>query len=81
MIVKLVLFAAVRDIVGQGSLEMQLENDTTVAELRGRLCADYPDAKSLIEKSAISVNHSYALDSTTIPDQSEVGVIPPVSGG
>ena len=81
MIVKLVLFAAVRDIVGQGSLELTLENEATVAELRARLCADYPEAESLIEKSAISVNHSYALDSTTIPDQSEVRVIPPVSGG
>lgn len=81
MIVKLLLFAAVRDMVGQDSLELSLETDSTVGQLRALLCADYPEAESLIEKSAVSVNHNYADDSATIPDQAEVGIIPPVSGG
>lgn len=81
MIVKLILFAAIKDAVGSGRLEIELGAQANVADLKQALVKQYPDLQPLIESSAISLNHEYATDDEPITMDAEVGVIPPVSGG
>ncbi len=81
MIVKVMLFAAARDLAGHDVVAAKLMSDLTVAELRGRLAHNFPALASLLAKSAIAVNHDFADDSRVLTDGDEVAVIPPVSGG
>lgn len=81
MIVKVLLFAAARDLAGHDVVAATLQADRTVAELRARLSQNFPALGPLLAKSAIAVNHDFADDARVLAPGDEVAVIPPVSGG
>lgn len=81
MTVTVKLFAAARDIIGSASIDLELPQGATVAEVRAAISHQYPAAERLIARSAIALNHDYALDSDVVPQNAELAVIPPVSGG
>lgn len=81
MMVRIVLFAAAKDIVGSSSMEMMLDDSSTVGDLKHKLRDRYPDLIRLMEKSAFSVDQQYVRDDNPLFDGAEVGLIPPVSGG
>lgn len=77
------LFGITRDIVGQGSLDIprgHAETIKTVADLKARLVAEFPELKKL-SSIAIAVNQNYAADSDPLGESDEIALIPPVSGG
>src|SRR4029077_4629588 len=75
------LFARARDIVGKDVAMVELPPGATVADLRRRLDSNYPALKSLLEKSALAINNEFADDSLLLPPNSEIALLPPVSGG
>jgi molybdopterin synthase sulfur carrier subunit len=75
------LFARARDIMGKDLALVELPPGATVADLRRRLDTDYPALKSLLEKSALAINNEFASDSLQLPPNSEIALLPPVSGG
>jgi len=75
------LFARARDIVGKDMAMVELPPGATVADLRRRLDSDYPALKSLLGKSALAINNEFASDSLLLPPNSEIALLPPVSGG
>jgi molybdopterin converting factor subunit 1 len=81
MIVKVMLFAAARELAGHEVIAAKLMSDHTVAALRKRLSDNFPALAPLLAKSAIAVNQDFAEDSHVLSDSDEVAIIPPVSGG
>lgn len=81
MIVKIHLFAAAREIVGQEVVDLIIPDNSNVGQLKLSLAQQYPKMKNLISKSSISVQRQYASDDSELFDGAEVGIIPPVSGG
>jgi molybdopterin synthase sulfur carrier subunit len=81
MIVTIQFFAAARDIAGTETVQLELGSHPTVLELRTALSLAYPAMMELIARSAIAVNHEYAVDGTDITECDELALIPPVSGG
>lgn len=81
MKIKLLFFATLKDRAGLGKVEMELPDGATVADLRARLVADYPAVGPLLPHALVSVNQDYAFDEDRIPDNAEVALFPPVSGG
>jgi molybdopterin converting factor subunit 1 len=75
------LFARARDVVGKDMAMVELPPGATVADLRRRLDTDYPALKSLLEKSALAINNEFASDSLLLPPNTEIALLPPVSGG
>ncbi len=53
----------------------------SIAELRARLCDDYPHASSLIARSMFAINNQYVRDDHQTLPGTVVLCIPPVSGG
>jgi molybdopterin synthase sulfur carrier subunit len=80
MKVNILAFGVTKEIFGGASIEMDLENETTVAELKNRIEAAYPEMKDL-SSCMIAVNDEYAKDDMIIHPEDEIAVIPPVSGG
>ncbi len=80
MQVRILAFGIARDILGAGNLSLDLPQGATVAELKARLCRDYPSFEKLASL-AIALNAEYASDSQAISTGDEVAIIPPVSGG
>ncbi len=81
MIVKVSLFAGAKEIAGVSWVELTLESEATVSDLKRKLAELYPDMEPILDKSAISVGQEYSTDARTLYEGAEVGLIPPVSGG
>ena len=81
MMIELLLFASSKDLFGKPRISIELSNEATVGDLKAALTAQQPDAASLIQRCAFSVDQQYATDTTVILAKHEIAMIPPVSGG
>lgn len=81
MIVKVILFASAKDVVGSDAVELNLDQDATVADVKSQLVEQHPDLLDIIERSTWSVDHEYVDLSAGLHESAEIGLLPPVSGG
>ncbi len=79
MKVKVLLFAAPREQVGKGEIELELPEKATVQELQAALKNAHPALRS--PHLRFAVNRRYATPDTTLHDGDEIACIPPVGGG
>lgn len=79
--VKTLFFATLRDRVGVKSIEMEIPNQTMVADFKTILAENYPALAGLMSHTLVSINHEYVFDETIIPNNAEIALFPPVSGG
>lgn len=79
--VKTLFFATLRDRVGTREVEMQIPQQTNVADFKNILVDKFPTLHGLSSHILISVNREYVFDDAIIPDAAEIALFPPVSGG
>jgi molybdopterin converting factor subunit 1 len=79
--VQVLLFATVRDKVGQSRLSLDLPDVATVADAKVALCRDFPAAARNIEVAIAAVNEEFSQPDTTLADGDTLALFPPVSGG
>lgn len=80
MIIKLLFFGITSDLIGEHSLNFDVEENLDVFALKKILIAKYPVLKN-IHEFAIAVNETYAEDELILKNGDVVAIIPPVSGG
>lgn len=81
MVVRVRLFASLRQAAGTGTLSYSLPDGATVADLVRNLAAEYPRLPMAAGAIYASVNRVYAGQDTILQPGDEVGLFPPVSGG
>ena len=81
MLVAVKLFARARDLAGAESVSIEMPDQATVADLRNQLGSVYPALKGLLARSALAVNNEFADETTILPANAELALLPPVSGG
>ena len=81
MKVKVLFFASMKDVTGQSSIEVGLDDAATVADLIRRLQGFYPKLTPRAGALMTAVNSEYVTRSEVLHDGDEVALIPPVSGG
>ncbi len=74
-------FAQVRDRLGCEQERLELPATTTVAEILATLGARYPQCAAAFATCRIAVDCRFAAGAVALDDESEIAVIPPVSGG
>jgi molybdopterin converting factor subunit 1 len=79
--VKLLFFATLRDRAGAKSLELDIPTDLTVQGLKDKISNEYPNLKEAMSSVLITINREYAFDDAIIPQNAELAMFPPVSGG
>jgi molybdopterin converting factor subunit 1 len=79
--VKLLFFATLRDRAGTRSMELDIPLDLTIQGLKEKISREYPNLKESMRSVLITINHEYAFDEAIIPQNAEVAMFPPVSGG
>lgn len=62
-------------------MELEIPNDLTVQGLKTKLSSEYPSLKESMSSVLISINREYAFDDAVIPQDAELAMFPPVSGG
>ncbi len=80
-LVRVRLFAVARAVAGAEAVEIALEDNATVADLRTALLVHLPALAPMGSLLRFAINNDYAADNAPIPDLAEIACIPPVSGG
>jgi molybdopterin converting factor subunit 1 len=79
--VNLRLFGALRELLENDTIKLEVEAEVTVDKLRQLLAEKYPAVADILPNLAFSVNLEFAGPDTVVKDGDEVALIPPVSGG
>lgn len=80
MKIKVLGFGIVREIFGNQSIEIDVDEGLTVSGLREVLESEFPKMMSL-KSYMIALDEEYADEDQEISYLHEIAVIPPVSGG
>jgi MoaE-MoaD fusion protein len=81
MKLRLLAFASAADALGGPSVELELPDGATVAELKDLLTESYPEVGELWTRVAVAVDGELVRDGVRLADGAEVALLPPVSGG
>lgn len=79
--IKVIFFATLRDRAGLKSVELDIPANMTVESLKHLVVDKYPGLKDTMETVVISINREFAFDESIVPENAEVAMFPPVSGG
>jgi molybdopterin converting factor subunit 1 len=80
MTINILAFGIAKDIINGSTLGLEIQNGTTVADLKIELIAQFPDFEKL-RSLVIAVNEEYQEDGFILSEKDEIVIIPPVSGG
>jgi molybdopterin converting factor small subunit len=81
MILTVKLFAAARDMAGTPSIDVELPENATVADLRQTLLDRLPKGRELLSRSLFAMDFAYVTEQTKLRPGVDLACIPPVSGG
>ena len=81
MKVRVKLFAVAKDLAGCDELSVELPAGATIRDLRGAIVIVSPALARIVPHALWAVGADYANDDTSLNEESEVALIPPVSGG
>lgn len=79
--VRVLVFAAAREVVGTPELPMTLAAGATAGDVLDALCARWPGLAPYGASLRLAVNGDYVGRSQALAAGDEVAVIPPVAGG
>ena len=88
MKVKIELFGASRDFSSHNSLDLNLNNNSTIKDIRNELI-NYLDEKfngnegykKIVNSSAFCSNDNIISDNYKITNKEKIAIIPPIGGG
>jgi molybdopterin converting factor small subunit len=67
--------------VGRDQIVVDVDSPADVGALKQAMCRQFPQLEPLAAQLLVAVDRQYADDAHAISPQSEVALIPPVSGG
>jgi molybdopterin converting factor subunit 1 len=81
MRVRVLYFGVLKDVMGRRSVEMELPEGSSLAELLAMHRSSGGAVDSIWDSIAVAVNQEYARVGDVLKDGDEVALLPPVSGG
>lgn len=81
MIIKVRLFATLRDRAGTSQITLSLPQAATANDLLHALSQQHPFLAPALPTAILSINRAFADPSSPIQPHDEVALFPPVSGG
>lgn len=79
--IRVLFFATLRDRAGTKNVDLDIPAETTVQALKELVVEAYPGLKETMDTVVISINREFAFDEGLVPENAEVAMFPPVSGG
>ena len=79
--IRVLLFSVLRDIVGGDSVEVELSEGDTIADLLAGLYTRFPDLADWDGKIRVAADLQYVDRDHAIAPGQEIAIMPPVQGG
>ncbi|NQU63464.1 MAG: MoaD/ThiS family protein [SAR324 cluster bacterium] len=81
MNIKVLVFAHLKELIGSGTIELELDEGATGNDLLQKMELSFPQIKGHRKYLKLSMNGEYIEADVTIIQDAEVAIFPPVSGG
>ncbi|MBI2862237.1 MAG: MoaD/ThiS family protein [Chloroflexi bacterium] len=81
MRVRVRLFAAYREAVGRGDLEVEVPDGQSIRDLWQSLQKQYPKLAAFTHITRFALNRELAEPGARLSPEDEIAFLPPVSGG
>ena len=81
MLVTVRLFARLREIAGDGELQVDVQGGATVADAWATLTSRHPELAAYTAIISCAVNEDYTRMTAALHENDEIAFLPPVSGG
>ena len=79
--VRVLLFAALRELLGKGDFKLSLPNGTTLGQLLEKLFPNQSERKSRLRNLTYAINYEIASLENPLNNGDEVALLPPMAGG
>lgn len=80
MTINLIAFGIAKDILGQRKLNIEINENSQISDLKNQLVQQFPEFGKLA-KLSFAINEEYQTDDFRLSANQEVVIIPPVAGG
>ena len=74
-------FAAIREMLGTGEMELDVGDDATPSSVFRQLLEGRDDVDAIMRSTRFAVNRDYVEADTPLSDGDELSLFPPVAGG
>ncbi len=81
MILRVKLFAAARELAGRSEVNLEVSDGATLADVQQVLLKEVPKLEPIVSHSRWAVDAEFAPLGSVVHEDSELALIPPVSGG
>lgn len=78
---RVLFFATLRDIAGVRETIFEFPQGTKIADIKKLVLENYPGLKQNMDSIIMALNHNFAFDEDIVPNEAEIAIFPPVSGG
>lgn len=79
--VNVLFFATIRELTGTRQISLELPDGARVADAKEMLIEKYPALKLAMDTVVVAVNREFSPDEDPLPEDAEIAIFPPVSGG
>jgi molybdopterin synthase catalytic subunit len=79
--ISVLFFAYLREATNSSRIELVIDDSIRIPDLKRIIASMYPDLETRLSNVLVTINQRFAFDNDEIPDQAEVAMFPPVSGG
>ncbi|MCA9120834.1 MAG: molybdopterin converting factor subunit 1 [Planctomycetales bacterium] len=81
MIIEVKLFAVAKQLANAEAVSVELPDKATVQDIRDALSKQHAELSGITSRAMIAVDAEYVKDNSPVRQDSEIALIPPVSGG
>jgi MoaE-MoaD fusion protein len=78
---RVLFFATLREKAGARETVIEFPQGTKIADIKKLVLEKYPGLKQNMDSIIIALNHNFAFDEDIVPNEAEIAIFPPVSGG
>jgi molybdopterin converting factor subunit 1 len=78
---RVLFFATLRDKAGMRETTVEFPQGAHISDIKKLVLEKYPELEQNMDTIIVALNHEFAFDEDTVPNDAEIAIFPPVSGG
>jgi molybdopterin converting factor subunit 1 len=78
---KVLFFATLREKAGTNEISIEFQEGSRISEIKNLILKRFPGLNQYVETMIVALNHEFAFDDDLVPNDAEIAMFPPVSGG
>jgi molybdopterin converting factor subunit 1 len=78
---RILFFATLRDRTGVREVTIEFPRGAHISDIKKIVLENYPAIERIMDTLIVALNHEFAFDEDIVPNEADIAMFPPVSGG